>query len=818
MAGRPAEALRKLGWQDVIHPGDLQPAARAVASALDDTGELDVEVRLRRPDGGEPWLRVTGKALDGGGDNPARLVVHYEDVTARRAGEEAVALLVAVVASVADAVITTDPEGRIRFLNAAAERLYGLRSADVEGQPAGVMIVDPGSLEEMLEWRRQLMEGTFQSGSRISRHRRADGTVFDAEVSSSAVRDDHGTLLGMASVIRDVTARLAQEESAATLRAVVDSAAEAIVGVDERDVIRFFSPSAERLFGWSAEEVVGGPVWVLPADHRQMQARDLRDALRTGRTVQRETVVRRKGGSHVAAYVTASPITDAQGRYRGAAITLLDVSDRRQAEREAERSRELLQRLIDNAPNVISFKDREGVCWLVNRLGAEIFERAPEEILGHTDADILPPELAARNRAEDLEVMATGRPMTFFKQIPHGDGVLRPYVTTKFPILEPDGEAVGVGVISSDVSAIRRGEADSARLAAVVQAAPDAIVTKDRDGLITTWNPGAERMFGVRADEALGRRYEEVVVPKSEWARYHELRGRVFAGETVAVRMDGQRDGGSVFPIQVSAAPLTAPDGTPDGIVAIVRDMTDLVDAEVELRRRAAQLERSNVDLEIFAYAASHDLQEPLRSIKMGAETVARSATERLDEDERALLDHVGAAATRMSAQVYALMELARVALGQGPDEPAALELALDDALNALRAAIRDTDAAIDVRAPLPQVAVPRAEVALVLQNLMSNAIKFRRPGERPQVEVSAKLAGDFIEVRVVDQGVGLSEAESTRIFGIFERLGSGVPGTGLGLTVCRRILERRGGSISVASAGRDRGSEFTVRLPRVGA
>jgi signal transduction histidine kinase len=142
------------------------------------------------------------------------------------------------------------------------------------------------------------------------------------------------------------------------------------------------------------------------------------------------------------------------------------------------------------------------------------------------------------------------------------------------------------------------------------------------------------------------------------------------------------------------------------------------------------------------------------------------------------------------------------------------VQLVLDDVLNALRAAIDEADAAIEVRGPLPSAAVPRAELALVLQNLLTNAIKYRRVGRPLRITLSGSMADGCAEVRVADNGIGLTVADQALIFAIFERAHHAVPGTGMGLALCRRIVERRSGSIAVTSAGPDRGAEFILRLP----
>jgi signal transduction histidine kinase len=193
---------------------------------------------------------------------------------------------------------------------------------------------------------------------------------------------------------------------------------------------------------------------------------------------------------------------------------------------------------------------------------------------------------------------------------------------------------------------------------------------------------------------------------------------------------------------------------------------------------------------------------------------VIRAAAERLDADERELIQHIDAAAARLSGQVRGLMEVAQVALGRGPGEQVRLEVAIKDAIDALRAAAFECGAEIEVRRPVPDVKVPRTELSAVLQNVISNAIKYRRAGVTPQIWIDAERGEAIIEVRVADNGVGLSAEELDRVFGLFERGATGVPGTGMGLATARRMLERLGGTILARSPGRGQGAEFTVLVP----
>ena len=217
-------------------------------------------------------------------------------------------------------------------------------------------------------------------------------------------------------------------------------------------------------------------------------------------------------------------------------------------------------------------------------------------------------------------------------------------------------------------------------------------------------------------------------------------------------------------------APLKLLDGSWQGTLSMIRDITDLVQAESELRDRAALLERSNADLERFAYAASHDLQEPLNSIRLSAGAVIEAAQERLDADERELMEHIDAAAARLSGQVRGLMEVAQVAIGRNAGERLPLADALHEVIDSLRAAATSAQAEIEVRRPVPDIQVPRTELAAALQNVIANAIKYRLPGVPPRIVISAESGESLLEIRVADNGRGLTEQDLDRVFGLFER------------------------------------------------
>jgi PAS domain S-box-containing protein len=478
---------------------------------------------------------------------------------------------------------------------------------------------------------------------------------------------------------------------------------------------------------------------------------------------------------------------------------------------------EQLMAAFVHAPSGVALVGADGRFLHVNPALAHITGRPEEELAGLRWQDLVgPDDRTSGELAVTRAIQGTGE-LEEVVRIRRPDGREREVRVTARAVGGSPGNPARLVAHVEDVTERRAQERRmrrlTGRIAALLESAPDAIVMREDDGTIATWNPAAEEMFGLPAATAIGRSYEEVVYAERDRPRYRELHARVSAGETITVRMRARRADGAPFPVQVSAAPLVDR-GRAFGAVAIIRDITELAAAERELADRAARLQRSNTDLEAFAYTASHDLQEPLRSITLAAGTVLEAASERLEDDERQLLSYIDEAAGSMGDRVAALMQVARLRLGEAPDEPVPVEDAVEDAIVGLRAAIREAGAEIDVRRPLPSVPIPRSELALVLQNLIGNAIKFRRPGEHPHVTVSGSEHDGYAELEVADDGVGLSESDRARIFRPFQRAVPHIEGTGLGLAVVTRIAERRAGTVSVDSEGPGRGARFTLRVP----
>jgi light-regulated signal transduction histidine kinase (bacteriophytochrome) len=295
-----------------------------------------------------------------------------------------------------------------------------------------------------------------------------------------------------------------------------------------------------------------------------------------------------------------------------------------------------------------------------------------------------------------------------------------------------------------------------------------------------------------------------------------EHRKRRLAGlpEPMQYHSRGRRVDGSDFPTEVRATDYWI-DGRMYTLV-ILRDISAERQAQEILSASNAALRRANADLEQFAYAASHDLQEPLRVISLYSELLRRRHQNALSDDGKELLETVTAASRRINQLVKDLLSYTQTAsLSDMPEAPVDTNDVLAEIQANLRHPIESTKARVTID-PLPAVYAHRTHLVQLFQNLVSNGLKYRKPDRPPQIHVSSRRRDGMVEFLVRDEGIGIPPEYHERIFGVFKRLHSQrVPGTGIGLAICRKIVDHYGGAIWVQSEAGE-GATFHLTLPAV--
>jgi PAS domain S-box-containing protein len=389
----------------------------------------------------------------------------------------------------------------------------------------------------------------------------------------------------------------------------------------------------------------------------------------------------------------------------------------------------------------------------------------------------------------------------------------------------------------------------------ILASANDAIISIDESHVITLFNRGAERIFGYSAADIIGQPLDRLI-PERFVAR-HGGQVRDFSAAPEASRMMaqrgeiyGRRRDGSEFPAEASISKFRGPDGLV--FTVILRDITERRAAELilrgahdeldrrvrertaELEERNAQLQqeiherrraekllaeqarelaRSNADLEQFASVASHDLQEPLRMVASYTQLLGKRYRNRLDGDADEFMGFIVDGALRMQRLINDLLTFSRVGSRGKGFQPVDLATSVAQVRINLRAAIDESGARIST-GTLPVVNADATQMEQLLQNLIGNAIKFRK-GPAPRVHIDARREDAAWRIEVQDDGIGIDARYAERIFVIFQRLHTAAeyPGTGIGLAICKKIVERHGGQIGVQSTPGE-GTSFSFTLP----
>ena len=345
-----------------------------------------------------------------------------------------------------------------------------------------------------------------------------------------------------------------------------------------------------------------------------------------------------------------------------------------------------------------------------------------------------------------------------------------------------------------------------ALLSSIVGSARDAVLTVEPDGLITLFNRAAEEIFSISAAEALGTSASRFLPELLSVNDGYPLHMPSMRSETQALRRDG-----SAFPADVTIAETRALGDSFHTIIA--RDISGQKKTEAELRAANQRLTRTLEDLEQFAYISSHDLQEPLRTILLFVAQLRSRLGSGLDGDAAQYMNYITSSAERMSALISGALQYAQ-ASGQAPEfSTTNLEDVLTRAVRDCEALVRETGASI-THDPLPAVKAQGGQIETVLRNLIGNALKYRGD-QPPRLHIGVERQENAWKISVRDNGRGFKPEYAGHIFGVFKRLhGSEVPGTGIGLAVCKRIVENYGGRIWAESTPGE-GATFHFTLPQ---
>ena len=450
-----------------------------------------------------------------------------------------------------------------------------------------------------------------------------------------------------------------------------------------------------------------------------------------------------------------------------------------------------------------------GVIGYSNRAFAELVRTPLEQVVGSPFARFLPAE-----HVPALTSLLERR----------GDG----YHRAEFTLCTGDGSLVAAQLFAqhleggqfgrfclaiTDLTEQKKREQAQAHLAAIVESSDDAIIGVTLDGIIVSWNRAAEHLYGYTSEEVIGRS-TSLLIPTHRAGERANLLERIRRQEeveqfeTVRVRKDGRE-------VQVSLriSPVKDATGSVIGASAIARDITDRKKAEEVLAQRTEELARSNAELQQFASLASHDLQEPLRTVANFAQFLQERYKGKLDAKADEFIYFMVDAAARMQQLISDLLAYSRVGSHSKDFVPAGCAAILEQALKNLQAAVEESNAQV-THDPLPILKCDPAQIVQVFQNLVANSIKFRS-AQPPHIHVGVERRPSEWVFSVKDNGIGIDPQHAERVFEIFQRLHTRreYPGTGIGLAIAKKIVQRHGGRIWVESK-LHLGATFFFTLP----
>ena len=599
------------------------------------------------------------------------------------------------------------------------------------------------------------------------------------------------------------------------------------IGVGKRPT---FISAGVRQFGYEARRLLGENDWWTSRAHPDDRPRVMAALEDLGKVGALELSYRFRAADGSWRWVADRRVLapGGDGRPMEAVGAIVDVTRAAEAERAARRAQERLEMVLQSAGEGIYGVDRDGRVVFVNAAAlamtgfsrAEFMASNAHDLIHHTRED------GSGHPAADCPVYRTARDGVaravgddvFWRK--DGDSFPVEYIAA--PLRDGDDESsapAGAVVVFRDVTEARRIrralESSLRKWEAVLAGSPVGIAVVDSARRIIRVNGYLTDMLGYREEDMLGRSTRMVLPDDESFVRLmDEAYPRLRRGESYRVEMELRRADGRLVWASITGSLIDVADPAAGG-VWVIEDISPRKAQEAILEEKTRELERSNAELEAFAYVASHDLRHPLRLVNSYLELLERGLKGALTDETREFLAFARGGAKRMDRLIVDLLEYSRVGRATRPRRRLESAQLVDHARQVLAFAILEADGEVTVGDDLPVVFGDESELERLFVNLIGNAVKYRAPDRPPRVVVSVAPHAEGWLFTVADNGLGIPAGQLERVFGIFQRLhAEGVyEGSGIGLAVCRKIVERHGGRIW-AESDEGEGSAFRFILP----
>jgi PAS domain S-box-containing protein len=604
-----------------------------------------------------------------------------------------------------------------------------------------------------------------------------------------------------------------------------------VSALDNPGLSTYVSPQIEQLLGYSPDEWLSTPglFWdLIHPDDEERVRKEHRTGYTKAETFSTQYRLRAKGGRVIWVEDQIRVIHDEDGKPALAQGFLIDITARKSSEVALTESEKRFRGLVGNIPGVV-FR-----CDIDSDWTMEFLSDAIEELVGYPSTDfianqvrsfasVVHPDDRARLEADVAPAVEEGRPYTTDYRVVHRDGGVRYVIERGQAVQDADGRLRLDGAIF-DVTERRQADHERLKLAAIVESSDDAITSADLEGIVTSWNKGAEQMFGYTAEEMIGQS-GSVLVPEGETTDSNERIASVIELGEGRFEVTRRRKDGTLIEIAVTMSAVRNSTGEVVGVAAIAQDITDRRRLEQEREEFTRELEIRNERLleldrlkDEFVALVSHELRTPLTSIRGYLELVLDGEAGGVTDEQRQFLGVVERNANRLLELVGDLLFLAQIESGKLSLEVGAVDLAAvaAESVETARPLAEEKSITLTLAtSPVPLLAGDRVRLAQLLDNLVSNAVKFTPEGGRVDVRASSARGSAILEVR--DTGMGIPAEEQEHVFERFFRTTrateQAIQGTGLGLAISKGIVHAHGGSITLASSDGE-GATFRVSIP----
>jgi PAS domain S-box-containing protein len=716
-----------------------------------------------------------------------------------------------IAANMAEGVMLVSPEGTVAYANPTFETMFGYGPGELDDRPVSVLNAPNGSTPEETAAEILGMLASEGSFSGEIQNVKKDGTPFwtHAEVSTF----EHPVIGGKVwvSVQRDITEQKLGEAADARLRAIVKQAGDGILGTTTDGIVTHWNPGSERLYGYTSDEMIGQSISRIIPERSSDGMGNILSLVRDGETFRTEAQRRRRDGSLVWVSITVSPVKDRDGVIVGCTGIHSDITARRQAAEELARRESQLadaQRVAhigswewDIPRNEISWSDElYRIHGLDPNRSLEAGFDAFMDGVHPDDRDMVDEVVKA--------ALAEGGPFEYHHRCVRPNGEVRALHAHGRVELDESGQPVRTFGTCQDVTELKRMEAPMRHLAAIVESSEDAIVSKSRDGVVTSWNPGAARLFGYEAEAIVGRPVH-VLVPEGRKAEEREILENVLAGNGVLnYETQRQRKDGKLVDVSVTVSPIKDGEGTIVGCSSITRDVTE---------RKRIQEEADRLKDQFFA-TVSHELRTPLTSIIGYTDLLLAGDAGELTEQQRRFLQITERNAKRQLRLVGDMLFVSKAEAGEFKIELGSVDVdrLAAGCVEAARPAAEQRGIDLVYSGEhTPKCEADGDRIAQLADNLISNAIKFTPEGGLVRVDLCVEA--EQIVLEVANTGSYILPMDRERLFDRFYRASSAcddaVQGVGLGLTIANAIVKAHGGSIELESEVQT-GTVFRARLP----